>query len=418
MKRFLLTNRIIILFVVVHIFIAATEPPVQVDLGIAADFTLFSSAGAITNTGTTTIFGDIGTHAGDISGFENPCTVYGDMMDTDPTTLQCSIDLANACTQINDIPVTNSTHSVIFGGGETLLPGVYSTAAAASIDGNLILDAQGDAHAVFIFKIGGAFTTTAGASVTLINNASASNIFFKAAGAIAMATNTVMRGTMISNDGAVSMGAGGILEGRMLSNAGAVSTYQVMTYQPGSVVVLPIKLSSFSGSFNGESVNLTWVAESTSALDKFEIERSDDGRNFSYLSGITATEDKQTYTWTDRHVSPALHHYRLKMIDQDGSFSYSSIVSIDVQQKQSISIWPNPVTGGLVNLKMTGQQAGKYFISIINSKGEVLQTTRVHHNGQGAETVPVKLSNPANALCYVQVTAPDGNATNLKIITR
>jgi hypothetical protein len=72
----------------------------------------------------------------------------------------------------------------------------------------------------------------------LINGAQPSNVFLISGGAISMATQTEMKGTLISSPGAVSMGDGGTLEGRMLSTSGAMSVY-VNTVTPPP---LPIKI--------------------------------------------------------------------------------------------------------------------------------------------------------------------------------
>ncbi len=202
------------------------------NLGSLANFTLFTVSGAIGNTGVTAITGNIGSNAGAITGFGAPSTVNGNINIGDLITAQCITDLQAAYSQLSSIPVTNSTHTPTFGSGETLFAGVYSIGAAASVAGTLTLDAQGDPNAIFIFKIGGAFTTGASTTVNLTNGASACNVFWVAEGAIAMATLTIMKGTLIAHPGAVSMGAGGMLEGRMLSTTGAVSVYAVSASIP------------------------------------------------------------------------------------------------------------------------------------------------------------------------------------------
>jgi hypothetical protein len=194
------------------------------NLGTVSSFVLFTITGAVANTGPSIITGDVGTNTGAISGFG---TINGNVHNTDLVTAQCSIDLLLAYVQLNNTPTT-IVHTPVLGNGETLYPGVYDLAAAGSVAGTLTLDAQGDSGAVFIFKIGGAFTTGASTTVNLINGASACNVFWKAEGAIAMAASTIMRGTLISNNGAVSMAAGGTLEGRMLSTTGAVSVDNVV----------------------------------------------------------------------------------------------------------------------------------------------------------------------------------------------
>ena len=193
-----------------------------INLASTASFVVFTSGGAVSNTGTSMLTGNIGTNAGAITGFETS-TINGSVHNADSAAIQCGKDLQNLYNQLNTTSATNSTHAAVFGNGEILTPGVYSVTGAGSVAGTLILDAGGDASKIFMFKIGGAFTTAAATTVKLINNASPCNIFWVAEGAIAMAAGTIMKGTLIANKAAASMAAGGQLEGRLFSTFGAVS---------------------------------------------------------------------------------------------------------------------------------------------------------------------------------------------------
>ena len=88
---------------------------------------------------------------------------------------------------------------------------------------NLILDAKGNSNAVFIFKIGGAFSTNALSQVILINGAKACNVFWTVEGLVSMASGTSMKGTVIANNAAITMSTATILEGRALTTAGAIT---------------------------------------------------------------------------------------------------------------------------------------------------------------------------------------------------
>jgi Ice-binding-like/Secretion system C-terminal sorting domain len=210
-----------------------TSPDVSLaqtpNLGTAANFALFSSVGAVGNTGISQITGNVGTNSGAVTGFGN---VNGVMHTADASTAIAAIDLLAAWTYLVSLSPT-AVIGPVLGSGQTLFTGVYSIAAAGSIVGNLILDAQGNPNAIFIITTGGALTTAATASVSLVNGAMACNVFWVAEGAISMAASTTMHGTLIAHNGAIDMGAGGLLEGRELSTTGAVSVY-------GTVVSTPV----------------------------------------------------------------------------------------------------------------------------------------------------------------------------------
>lgn len=146
-------------------------------------------------------------------------------------TSQGVVDIEKAYKKLTAVPVTNTTHTITFGSGETLFPGVYSVSAALSIAGVLTLDGGGDPNALFIFKSAAAINAAAGTSIVLKNGATACNVFWIAEGAAAIGANTIMKGTLLAHGGAVAMGAGGSLEGHMFSTGGAIA------FGPGTAVV-------------------------------------------------------------------------------------------------------------------------------------------------------------------------------------
>lgn len=193
-----------------------------ISLGSAVKFALFSSIGAVSNVGTSTIIGDIGTDLGAISGFGLP-TLCGSIYNADAVTAQAKNDLVSAFNNLNSIPVTNSSHAVAFGGGESISAGVYTIGGAGSIDGTLILDGGQNPDAIFIFKFAGAFSASAGSKVVLANLARINNVFWITDGAISLGASSTIKGTLIANQGAVSIGAGSQFEGHIFSMGGAIS---------------------------------------------------------------------------------------------------------------------------------------------------------------------------------------------------
>ncbi len=198
------------------------------NLGTAADFVLFTTTGAVGNTGVSQVTGNIGTNNGAITGFGN---VNGKLHNTDAVTALCATDLLSAYNQLNSM-VPTFFPGTLLGSGQVFNKGVYNVPSAASLNGCLILDAQGNPNAVFVFQIQGAFSTAASSKICLINGALACNVFWKVEGAVSMATGTFMRGSIIANNGAISIGATDTLEGRALSTTGSVTIYGTLAYMP------------------------------------------------------------------------------------------------------------------------------------------------------------------------------------------
>lgn len=197
-------------------------------LGTAANFVLFSSNGAVSNSGFSQLTGHVGTNSGSSTAFGN---VNGVMHDNDGTSAKAAADLLLAYNQLKS-SIPTFAHSPLLGNGDTLVPGIYSIASAATLNLNLILNAKGNANAVFIFKIEGAFSTNAASKIRVINGAKACNVFWKVEGLVSMATKTEMKGTVIANNAAILIKTGSNLEGRALSTTGAVSVDDITAYNP------------------------------------------------------------------------------------------------------------------------------------------------------------------------------------------
>ncbi|TND00507.1 MAG: hypothetical protein FD123_4352, partial [Bacteroidetes bacterium] len=197
-------------------------------LGTAAGFVLFSSVGAVSNTGISHVTGNTGTNSGSSTGFGN---VNGVMHDNDGASALCSADLLLAYNQLNST-VPAFFPAPLLGNGQILNAGVYSIASPATLNLGLTLDGQGNPNAVFIFQIQGAFSTNASSKIYLVNGALACNVFWKVEGLVSMAPATTMRGTIIANNAAINMSTGDTLEGRALSTAGAITLDGVLAYTP------------------------------------------------------------------------------------------------------------------------------------------------------------------------------------------
>jgi len=198
------------------------------NLGSTAKFAIFSTNGSISNTGISRITGNVGTNNGTSTAFGN---VNGGMHDNDGVTALAAADLLVAYNQLNTA-VPSNFPSPSLGNGQVLFPGIYSISGNTTINLNLVLNANGNSNAVFIFQIQGLLSTNASARVILTNGAQACNVFWKVEGAVSMAANSTIRGTIIANNAAINISTGDTLEGRALTTAGAVSVNGLLAYTP------------------------------------------------------------------------------------------------------------------------------------------------------------------------------------------
>jgi len=107
--------------------------------------------------------------------------------------------------------------------GMTLTPGLYRYSSSLAISsGNLILDAQGNANAVFIFQMASTLTTTSGLQVILSGGANPANIFWQVGSSATLGTSSVFEGDILAFT-TITLDAGATFNGRALAMGGAVT---------------------------------------------------------------------------------------------------------------------------------------------------------------------------------------------------
>jgi len=194
-----------------------------VNLGTAASFAVLAGTG-VTNTGSSTISGDLGTYpTATVTGFppgivESPYTTFA----ADSVALGAQTDLTTAYNQAaGESPTSTSEPADLT--GLTLDPGVYQTTSdgALSLSGTLTLDAEGDASAVFIFQTGSSLTTGTSSVVSLIDDASACNVFWQV-GSTAVLDGPTFAGTVMAST-SITLGSGVTVDGRVLAGTGDVT---------------------------------------------------------------------------------------------------------------------------------------------------------------------------------------------------
>ncbi|MCW3010989.1 MAG: hypothetical protein JWO90_1393, partial [Solirubrobacterales bacterium] len=198
----------------------AAQP--AVGLGTAGSFAVLAGSG-VTNTGPTTLNGDLGTHpTPSITGFGGPGngTVNGATHAADAVASLAKADLATAYGDAaNRNPAT-----VVAGdlGGRLLTEGVYRSSSTLDLTGPVTLDAQGDPDAVFLFQIASGLTTAGASSVQLINGAQACNVFWQVGSSATIGGASDFAGTVLAS-ASITVGNATTVRGRLLAGTGTVT---------------------------------------------------------------------------------------------------------------------------------------------------------------------------------------------------
>lgn len=151
---------------------------------------------------------------------------------------------------------------------------------------------------------------------------------------------------------------------------------------------LPVSLISFTAALEQDNVRLNWSTASEHNNSGFEIERSQDARNWKALDFVgrkTETgnsNSKLDYSYTDSAPLNGTNYYRLKQIDADGSFEYSQVRSVRfLSDGIKAFIHPNPSIDGTVTLNVSNAEvaqakvftlAGVRVLNVAQPKGNVL----------------------------------------------
>jgi hypothetical protein len=185
-----------------------------VNLGTAEGFAVLAGE-TITNTGPTTITGDVGLHPGAaVTGFEtvtlNGAQHVGDAVALDAkNALVTAYDQAAGATPVTSVPTEL--------GGTTLTPGVYGS-DTLGLTGTLTLDGEG----VYIFQAASTLITASNSEVSLINGASACDVYWQVGSSATLATGTSFKGTIMALT-SIALQTGATLQGRALAQTGAVT---------------------------------------------------------------------------------------------------------------------------------------------------------------------------------------------------
>jgi hypothetical protein len=142
---------------------------------------------------------------------------------------------------------------------------------------------------------------------------------------------------------------------------------------------LPVELISFVGWNDGDVNELEWVTATELNNELFVIERSADAINFVELGtvdGNGTTNYEITYNFTDFTPIQGVNYYRLKQIDFDGTFEYSSIIAVEVEggvtKTSIVKLHPNPANE-LINMQLQSATNTQFTMTILDITGRVVE---------------------------------------------
>ncbi len=156
---------------------------------------------------------------------------------------------------------------------------------------------------------------------------------------------------------------------------------------------LPLDLTAFNGQRVKEDVILSWTTANEKAVKSFGIERSANGNQFSTVGTVAAQNlrEQTTYSYTDKKAPGSALFYRLKMTDIDGASSYSTVVRIANTGSDMVTLFPNPVKEGVLNIQLNDKVASDVALSITDVAGKVVYTRKITAEQVNGNVIPVSI---------------------------
>lgn len=391
--------------------IVLTGPPSPV-LGTVACYGLFSGNGSVANTGVSYVVGDVGTNVGLTLGFDSLKVTGKIHKSPDVSTSMCAADLQNVYNYLNIVtPDIELLYPQQFGNNLELTPHTYLLNAATALTGSVYLNAQGNANAVFIFKINGAFSTSTFSKVILRNGAQSKNVFWKIEGAVSIDNYSVFCGTLVCNNGAIKLSTGDTLYGRALTTSGALSTTAInAAIVSGTCISLPLNWVYFNGAFVEKKVLLYWETNSDANNSYFTIDKSIDGSSFSYLGKKSAKINTDNRMQKDSFVDNnpyGMGYYRIAQTDKDGKKTFYKTIQIKAGNNDVTHVLQF-VQGDYIYVQTINEPIGNASISLYNIEGIKISTQKVYFLPQQNT---FKLVKPAQKGTYILCIDRNGEKT-------
>lgn len=177
-----------------------------------------------------------------------------------------------------------------------------------------------------------------------------------------------------------------------------------------SLIPLPVNFIGLDAKKSAAAVQLTWKVAGEENVLRYEVEKSENGRNFTNIGSVQSS-GKDTYTFIDANGTGTAF-YRIRNVDGDGKYKYSTIVRIANGKSEIVlKAFPQPVQNQLTLQHPTAN--GNALISLSTASGQIV---RSFTPASGSMQTPVDMSSLQPGLYLLRFDAGDGNTQTLKVV--
>jgi hypothetical protein len=195
-----------------------------------------------------------------------------------------------------------------------------------------------------------------------------------------------------------------------------ISNFSPFTIGYGLNIVLPLRLLSFTAALHGPDAVLHWTFAGAAGLNHFEVEHSTDGQRFNPL-GRVAGHDGTQYNYRHAALMPGVHYYRLRMVEKNGSHSFSKVevLMVDTRKTLITGLLQNPVLGGVAQVGIFSQKPQPAEAILIDMAGRTLLKQKIGLQA-GYNQVPISVLPLPAAHYRLLIRTQDGVEKVLPLI--
>lgn len=183
---------------------------------------------------------------------------------------------------------------------------------------------------------------------------------------------------------------------------------------------LPVELIDFNAFHESNKVQIDWRTASEKNTENYFIERSKDGINFESISSVKAAGNSNSiieYTETDFNPIAGISYYRLKQVDINGTFTYSSIVPVNYKiNKNKLRIYPNPSIGEF-NIELSEFDASEVLVVIKDITGKEVYS-KVAISQEGKNLIAIDPEHKLAPGAYFVIASSNNDLFSQRIIVK
>lgn len=181
--------------------------------------------------------------------------------------------------------------------------------------------------------------------------------------------------------------------------------------------VLPVTFTSLEAYRKNNQVNVDWKVQNETNIHHYEVERSADGVTFSKIGTNVPANHGNIYNAVDEQPLYGLNYFRVKAVENNSRIKYTNVAKLFFGKNAAgITVFPNPVSEGKINIYIAGEQKGEFHANLFNTSGQLLQTINLGQlSGNGNTAIEMNKELP-HGNYILEIVKPDLSKEHINIV--